>query len=134
MDFKQFDSDEDNVDTSSDNETDTEDESESDTEVPINDNQDLLEIINDIKSTFNYSLQLRKKFREKIEDMEEYDQNEWRKILKSYAKLEATVKEETDGLDSSDKEEAEEAEEEAEKKDEFKYVEPDEGVEDDPPC
>ena len=96
MDFKQFDSDEDNVDTSSDNETDTEDESESDTEVPINDNQDLLEIINDIKSTFNYSLQLRKKFREKIEDMEEYDQDEWRKILKSYAKLEAAVKEETD--------------------------------------
>ena len=172
MDFKQFDSDEDNVDTSSDNETDTEDESESDTEVPINDNQDLLEIINDIKSTFNYSLQLRKKFREKIEDMEEYDQDEWRKILKSYAKLEAAVKDETDGLDSGDKEEAEEGEEqeeeedeeeekdedfwdfiyefkhvltekglkrfrkyfvkEAEKKDEFNYVEPDEGVEDDP--
>ena len=34
--FNQFDSD--------DNETDTEEESESDTEVPINDNQDLLEI------------------------------------------------------------------------------------------
>jgi len=176
MDFKQFDSDDEDVDMSSDNETDTEDESESDTEVPINDNQDLLEIINDIKSTFNYSLQLRKKFREKIEDMEEYDQNEWRKILKSYAKLEAAVKEETDGLDSSDKEEAEEAEEQeeekdeeeakdgekdedfwdfiyefkhiltekdlkrfrkyfvkaAEKKDESNYVEPDEGVEDDP--
>ena len=184
MDFKQFDSDEDNVDTSSDNETDTEDESESDTEVPINDNQDLLEIINDIKSTFNYSLQLRKKFREKIEDMEEYDQDEWTKILKSYAKLEAAVKDETDGLDSGDKEEAEEGEEEeeedeeedeedeedeeeekdeekedfwdfiyefkhvltekglkrfrkyfvkaAEKKDEFNYVEPDEGLEDDP--
>jgi len=176
MDFKQFDSDDEDVDMSSDNETDTEDESESDTEVPINDNQDLLEIINDIKSTFNYSLQLRKKFREKIEDMEEYDQNEWRKILKSYAKLEAAVKEETDGLDSSDKEEAEESEEQeeekdeeeakdgekdedfwdfiyefkhvltekglkrirkyfvkaAEKKDEFNYVEPDEGVKDDP--
>ena len=172
MDFKQFDSDEDNVDTSSDNDTDTEYESESDTEVPINDNQDLLEIINDIKSTFNYSLQLRKKFREKIEDMEEYDQDEWRKILRSYAKLEAAVKDETDGLDSGDKEEAEEGEEqeeeedeeeekdedfwdfiyefkhvltekglkrfrkyfvkEAEKKDEFNYVEPDEGVEDDP--
>ena len=43
IDFKQFDSDEDNVDTSSDNETDTENESESDTEVPLNDNQDLLE-------------------------------------------------------------------------------------------
>ena len=175
MDFKQFDSDEDNVDTSSDNETDTEDESESDTEVPINDNQDLLEIINDIKSTFNYSLQLRKKFREKIEDMEEYEQDEWTKILKSYAKLEAAVKDETDGLDSGDKEEAEEGEEQeekdeeeakdgekdedfwdfiyefkhvltekglkrirkyfvkaAEKKDEFNYVEPDEGVKDDP--
>ena len=173
MDFKQFDSDEDNVDTSSDNESDTEDESESDTEVSINDNQDLLEIINNIKSTFNYSLQLRKKFREKIEDMEEYDQDEWTKILKSYAKLEAAVKDETDGLDSGDKEEAEEGEEQedeeeekdgekdedfwdfiyefkhvltekglkrfrkyfvkaAEKKDEFNYVEPDEGLEDDP--
>ena len=174
MDLKQFDSDEDNVDTSSDNETDTKDESESDTEVPINDNQDLLEIINDIKSTFNYSLQLRKKFREKIEDMEEYEQDEWTKILKSYAKLEAAVKDETDGLDSGDKEEAEEGEEQeeekdeeedgekdedfwdfiyefkhvltekglkrirkyfvkaAEKKDEFNYVEPDEGVKDDP--
>ena len=44
----------------SDNESDTEDGSESD-----NEDQDLLEIINDIKSTFNYSLQLRKKFRKK---------------------------------------------------------------------
>ena len=49
-DFKQFDSDEDNVDMSSNNATDTDNESESD------DNQDLLEIINDIESTFNYSL------------------------------------------------------------------------------
>ena len=40
------------------------------------------------------SLQLRKKFREKIEDMDEYDQDEWKKILKSYAKLEAGVKDE----------------------------------------
>ena len=67
-DFKQFDSDEDNVDMSSNNATDTDNESESD------DNQDLLEIINDIKSTFNYSLQWRKIFREIIENMEEYDQ------------------------------------------------------------
>ena len=157
MDFKQFDSDEDNVDMSSENETDT--ESESDTEVPINDNQDLLEIINDIKSTFNYTLQLRKKFREKIEDMEIYDQDEWTKILKSYAKLEAAVKDETDGLGSADKEEEDEEKEDfwdfiyefkhvltekglkrirkyffkaAEKQDEFNYVEPDEGVGDDP--
>ena len=88
-----------NSDTESDaedeNERDTEDESESDTE-----DQDLLEIINDIKATFNYSLQLRKKFREKIEDMEEYEQEEWKKILKSYAKLEASVKDENEGLDS----------------------------------
>ena len=158
-DFKQFDSDEDNVDMSSDNATDTEDESESDTEVPINDNQDLLEIINDIKSTFNYSLQLRKKFRETIENMEIYGEDEWTMILKSYAKLEAAVKDETDGLGSADKEEEDEEKEdfwdfiyefkhvltekglkrirkyfvkEAEKKDEFNYVEPDEGVKDDP--
>ena len=51
----------DDVDMNSDNESDTEDESQSDTE-----DQDLLEIINDIKkSTFDYSLQLRKKFRKK---------------------------------------------------------------------
>ena len=126
-DFKQFDSDEDNVDTSSDNETDTEDESESDTEVPINDNQDLLEIINDIKSTFNYSLQLRKKFREKIENMEEYDQDEWKEILKSYAKLEASVKDEIEGLDSTDKGEEDDVEEEdegndAEKEDFWDFI------------
>ena len=61
-----------NSDTESEGESknDTEDESESDTEDALNEHQDLLEIINDIKSTFNYSLQLRKKFREKIEDME----------------------------------------------------------------
>ena len=120
MDFKQFDNDEDNVDMSSDNETDTEDESEMDTEDTHNESdtedksesdtedQDLLEIINDIKATFNYSLQLRKKFREKIEDMEEYEQEEWKKILKSYAKLEASVKDEIEGLDSVDKGEQEE--------------------------
>ena len=67
----------DDVDMSSDTESDTEDENESDiedesdTEDLFNENQDLLEIINDIKSTFNYGLQLRKKFREKIENMEE---------------------------------------------------------------
>ena len=86
-------------------ERDTEDESENDTE-----DHDLLEIINDIKSTFNYSLQLRKKFREKIEDMEEYEQEEWKKILKSYAKLEASVKDEIEGLESADKGEEEEEE------------------------
>jgi len=89
----------------------TEDEDESDTEDLFNENQDLLEIINDIKSTFNYGLQLRKKFREKIENMEEYDQDEWKEILKSYAKLEASVKDEIEGLDSTDKSEEEEKEE-----------------------
>ena len=106
-----------NSDTESDaedeNEKDTEDESESDT-----DDQDLLEIINDIKSTFNYSLQLRNKFREKIEDMEEYEQEEWKKILKSYAKLEASVKDEIEGLDSADKGEEEEEEDKEEGDDE----------------
>ena len=100
-----------NSDTESDaedeNEKDTEDESESDTE-----DQDLLEIINDIKATFNYSLQLRKKFREKIEDMEEYESEEWKKILKSYAQLEASVKDEIEGLDSVDKGEEEEEDKE----------------------
>ena len=110
----------DDVDMSSDAESDTEDESESvtededesDTEDLFNENQDLLEIINDIKSTFNYGLQLRKKFREKIENMEEYDQDEWKEILKSYAKLEASVKDEIEGLDSTDKEDVEEEDKE----------------------
>ena len=109
----------DDVYMSSDAESDTEDESESviededesDTEDLFNENQDFLEIINDIKSTFNYGLQLRKKFREKIENMEEYDQDEWKEILKSYAKLEASVKDEIEGLDSTDKSEEEDKEE-----------------------
>merc|ERR1711978_437322 len=96
-------------------ERDTEDES--DTEDLFNENQDLLEIINDIKSTFNYSMQLRKKFREKIENMEEYDQDEWKEILKSYAKLEASVKDENEGLDSTDKGEEEDEGNDAEKED-----------------
>ena len=104
-----------NSDTESENESerDTEDESENDTE-----DHDLLEIINDIKSTFNYSLQLRKKFREKIEDMEEYEQEEWKKILKSYAKLEASVKDEIEGLESADKGEEEEDKEEGDDEEE----------------
>ena len=36
----------------------------------------------------------------KIEDIEEYDQDEWKKILKNYGQLEASVKDENDGLDS----------------------------------
>lgn len=99
-------------DTEDESESVTEDEDESDTEDLFNENQDLLEIINDIKSTFNYGLQLRKKFREKIENMEEYDQDEWKEILKSYAKLEASVKDEIEGLDSTDKSEEEEVKEE----------------------
>ena len=99
----------DDVNMNSDNESDTEDESESDTE-----EHDLLEIINDIKSTFNYSLQLRKKFRKKIENMEEYDQDEWKKILKSYAKLEASVKDEMEGLDSAVDEEKDDEDNEEE--------------------
>merc|ERR1712115_698771 len=99
----------DDVNMNSDNESDTEDESESD-----NEDQDLLEIINDIKSTFNYSLQLRKKFRKKIENMEEYDQDEWKKILKSYAELEASVKDENDGLVRAEDEEKDDEDEEKE--------------------
>ena len=123
-DFRQYENGDD-VDMSSDNETDTEDESGSDTGDLLNEDQDLLEIIYDIKSTFNYSLQLRKKFRKKIEDMEEYDQDEWKKILKSYAKLEAAVKDENDRLDSGDTEEAEDEEEE-DKEEEEKDEEEDE--------
>ena len=99
-----------NSDTESEGESERDTEDESDTEDLFNENQDLLEIINDIKSTFNYGLHLRKKFREKIEDMEEYEQEEWKKILKSYAKLEASVKDEIEGLDSTDKGEEEEDE------------------------
>ena len=114
----------DDVDMSSDTESDTEDENESDiedesdTEDLFNENQDLLEIINDIKSTFNYGLQLRKIFREKIENMEEYDQDEWKKILKSYAKLEASVKDENDGLDRAEDEEKDDEDEEEEDEEE----------------
>merc|ERR1712121_199422 len=99
-------------DTEDENESDIEDES--DTEDLFNENQDLLEIINDIKSTFNYGLQLRKIFREKIENMEEYDQDEWKKILKSYAKLEASVKDEMEGLDSAVDEEKDDEEDKEE--------------------
>merc|ERR1712240_944781 len=122
----------DDVHMNSDNESDTEDESESVTKDEVesddlfNENQDLLEIINDIKSTFNYSLQLRKKFREKIENMEEYEQDEWKKILKSYAKLESSVKDEIEGLDSVEEKEDEVEEE----KDEGEKGE-DEGKDDD---
>merc|ERR1711895_280682 len=116
---------------SSDAESDTEDEEsvtkdEVESDDLFNENQDLLEIINDIKSTFNYSLQLRKKFREKIENMEEYKQDEWNKILKSYAKLEASVKDEIEGLDSVEEKEDEVEEE----KDEGEKGE-DEGKDDD---
>ena len=121
----------DDADMNYDTESDTEDESEretedeSDTEDLFNENQDLLEIINDIKSTFNYGLHLRKKFREKIENMEEYDQDEWKEILKSYAKLEASVKDENEGLDSTDKEDNDEEEDEgndAEKEDFWDFI------------
>ena len=50
--------------------------------------------------------------------MEIYDEDEWTKILKSYAKLEAVVKDETDGLYSSDTEEEEEEEDEEEEDEE----------------
>ena len=103
-----------NSDTESEGESERDTEDESDTEDLFNENQDLLEIINDIKSTFNYGLHLRKKFREKIENMEEYDQDEWKEILKSYAKLEASVKDEIEGLDSTDKGEEDDVEEEDE--------------------
>ena len=111
----------DDVDMNSDTESDSENESEKGTEYESEndtEDQDLLEIINDIKSTFDYSLQLRKKFREKIEDMEEYDQDEWKKILKSYAKLEASVKDEIEGLDSTDKSEEDKEEVKEEGKEE----------------
>ena len=110
-----------NSDTESEGESERDTEDESDTEDLFNENQDLLEIINDIKSTFNYGLQLRKKFREKIENMEEYDQDEWKEILKSYAKLEASVKDEIEGLDSTDK--GEEDDEDVEEEDEGKDAE-----------
>merc|ERR1712208_85814 len=47
-----------------------------------------------------------------------YDHDEWKKILKSYAKLEASVKDEIEGLDSADKGEEEEEEDKEEGDDE----------------
>ena len=46
--------------------------------------------------------------------MEEYDQDEWKKILKSYAELEASVKDENDGLDRTEDEEKDDEDEEKE--------------------
>jgi hypothetical protein len=111
-----------NSDTESEGESERDTEDESDTEDLFNENQDLLEIINDIKSTFNYGLHLRKKFREKIENMEEYDQDEWKEILKSYAKLEASVKDEIEGLDSTDKGEEEDEGNDATKEDFWDFI------------
>ena len=59
--------------------------------------------------------------------MEEYDQDEWKEILKSYAKLEASVKDENEGLDSTDKGEEDDVEEEdegndAEKEDFWDFI------------
>ena len=71
-----------NSDTESEGESERDTEDESDTEDLFNENQDFLEIINDIKSTFNYSMQLRKNSEEKIENMEEYDQDEWKENIK----------------------------------------------------
>ena len=56
--------------------------------------QNIPNIINYIKSTFDYSLQLRKKFRQNIEEMKEYDKDVCKMILKNYAYLEASVKDE----------------------------------------
>ena len=50
--------------------------------------------------------------------MEEYEQEEWKKILKSYAKLEASVKDEIEGLDSTDKSEEDNEDVEEEDKEE----------------
>ena len=46
--------------------------------------------------------------------MEGYDQDEWKKILKRYAELEASVKDENDGLDSAEEEEDDDEDEEEE--------------------
>ena len=50
--------------------------------------------------------------------MEEYDQDEWKKILKSYAELEASVKDENDGLDSAEEDEEKDDEEGEDEEDE----------------
>ena len=62
-------------------------------------------------------MQLRKKFREKIEDVEEYNQEEWKKILKSYAELEAYTKYENDKRKEEDEKEEAEEEKDDEKND-----------------
>jgi len=50
--------------------------------------------------------------------MEEYDQDEWKKISKSYAELEASVKDENDGLyrEKEDDEKKDDKDEEEEDK------------------
>ena len=50
--------------------------------------------------------------------MEEYAQDEWSKILKSYAELEASVKDENDGLDSAEEDEEKDNEEGEDEEDE----------------
>ena len=38
-----------------------------------------------------------------MEEINQYEQDEWKMISKNYAKLEADVKDEIDGLDNADK-------------------------------
>ena len=60
--------------------------------------------------------------------MEEYDQDEWKKILKRYAELEASVKDENDGLDrTEDEEKDDEDEDEEEEEDDEEEEGEDEG-------
>ena len=54
-----------------------------------------------------------------MEDMEEYDEDEWKKILKSYVKLKADVTDEIDGLDSADTGKEEDDEDEDTDKEDF---------------
>ena len=54
--------------------------------------------------------------------MEEYDQDEWKKILKSYAKLKAAVKDEIDCLDNADKGKEEERDEDTKNEDFLDFI------------
>ena len=74
----------------------------------------MLDIIHDIESTFDYTLELRKRYRKALKHLNRLDSDEKKNVLKSYATLEVSVQYEMNGLEEEEEDKEEEEKEEKE--------------------
>merc|ERR1711888_27605 len=67
----------------------------------------LLDLINDIESTLEYCIAMRREYRKALKQLNDLDESDKQKVIESYAKLEVSIMDEQFGIENENNNEKE---------------------------